>query len=96
MGLYINDSERHDIRQKSEKKWFRSYPGGFRFNSSNYNPLRKFFLIFSGNRNGHPDNRPKYSEGGRPQLTHSEDIFHERYQSHYRLQTKNANFKTVP
>lgn len=95
MGFYQNDREINEIRNKSDKKWFRSYPGGLRFNSSNYNPLRKFFLIFSCNLNGHPDNRAKYPERGRPQLTHPQDIFHERYQPNNRLQTKNANFKTV-
>lgn len=43
--FFQNKSEVDNIRRLSFLKWFRSYPAGMRIWSSNYDPLRKFYII---------------------------------------------------
>ena len=35
------------LREHSESGWLRSYPGGSRINSTNYNPMRTYVIIWA-------------------------------------------------
>jgi hypothetical protein len=43
---YDDRSEKYaQIEKHVKSSWIRAYPKGTRFDSSNYNPFRKYFLI---------------------------------------------------